>query len=89
MEYVRPKQWPEGRIMREFVITTETNTDLPESFLKENQIGVIPHYYMVEEEVYGGGRELTIKEFYQAMREAKKVGTMASNPAVIEEMFTA
>ena len=75
--------------MREFVITTETNTDLPESFLKENQIGVIPHYYMVEEEVYGDGRELTIKEFYQAMREAKKVGTMASNPAVIEEIFTA
>jgi len=75
--------------MREFVITTETNTDLPESFLAENQIGVIPHYYMVEEEVYGGGRELSIKDFYQAMRETKKVGTMASNPAVIEEIFTA
>ena len=50
---------------------------------------MIPHYYTVEEEVYGGGHELTVKEFYQAMREAKKVGTMASNPAVIEEVFTA
>ena len=75
--------------MREFVITTETNSDLPASYLQENNIGVIPHYYTVEEEVYGGDRELTIKEFYQAMREAKKVGTMASNPAVIEEVFTA
>lgn len=74
---------------REFVITTETNTDLSLSYLQENKIGVIPHYYSVEEEVYGGGRELTIKEFYQEMRNGKKVGTMASNPAVIEETFTA
>lgn len=75
--------------MREFVITTETNTDLSAAYLQENHIGVIPHYYSVEEEIYGEDRELTIKEFYQAMREARKVGTMASNPAVIEEMFTA
>lgn len=76
-------------MMREFVITTESNSDLPASYLQENNIGVIPHYYSVEEEVYGADRELTIKEFYQAMRDAKKVGTMASNPAVIEEVFTA
>jgi len=71
---------------REFVITTETNTDLSLSYLQENKIGVIPHYYTVEEEVYGGGRELTIQEFYQEMRNGKKVGTMASNPAVIAEV---
>lgn len=74
--------------MREFVITTESNSDLPLSYIQENKIGVIPHYYTVEEEVYGDGKELTIPEFYQAMRDQKKVGTMASNPAVIEEMFT-
>ena len=50
---------------REFVITTETNTDISLAYLHENQIGVIPHYYTVGDEVYGGGRELTIKEFYQ------------------------
>ena len=74
---------------REFVITTETNTDLSLAYLQENQIGVIPHYYTVGEEVYGGGRELTIQEFYQEMRDGKKVGTMASNPAVIADVFTA
>lgn len=73
--------------MREFVITTDSNSDLPITYIKENQIGVIPHYYVVEEEIYGDGREMTIKEFYDAMREQKKVGTMASNPAVIEETF--
>ncbi len=73
--------------MREFVITTDSNSDLPLTYIEENRIGVIPHYYMVEDEVYGDGRELTIKEFYEAMRQQKKVGTMASNPAVIEETF--
>ena len=75
--------------MREFVITTESNSDLPLEYIEENQIGVIPHYYTVEEEQYGGDRELSVSEFYAAMRAEKKVGTMASNPAVIEEMFLA
>lgn len=73
--------------MRDFVITTESNSDLSEEFIQENHIGVIPHYYTVEEEMYGENKELTVKEFYQVMREQKPVGTMASNPAVIEEMF--
>lgn len=75
--------------MRDFVITTESNSDLPLEYIEENQIGVIPHYYTVEEEQYGGDRELSIPEFYAAMRAEKKVGTMASNPAVIEDMFLA
>lgn len=74
---------------REFVITTESNSDMPESFLQENGIGVIPHYYTVDGELYGDGKEMTIPEFYDAMRKQKKVATMASNPAVILERFTA
>lgn len=73
--------------MRDFIITTENNSDLSKDFIEENQIGVIPHYYTVGEEVYGDGKELTVEEFYQVMRDQKPVGTMASNPAVIEEMF--
>jgi DegV family protein with EDD domain len=74
--------------MRNFVISTESNADLPEDFIKEHEICVIPHYYSVEEEVYGDGKVLTAKEFYDAMRAEKPAATMASNPAVIEEMFT-
>lgn len=75
--------------MREFIVSTETNCDLSQEFIKANNVCVIPHYYTVEEDVYGDGKELTNKEFYDKMREKHKVGTMASNPAVIEEMFTA
>lgn len=75
--------------MREFIISTETNSDLSAKYLEENQVLVIPHYYNVEEEVYGEeGKLLTIKEFYDEMRAGKKVGTAASNPAVILEKFT-
>lgn len=75
--------------MREFVISTESNCDLPSSYIQENGICVIPHYYTVDEEVFGDGKELSCKEFYDEMRSLKKVGTMASNPGVIEEKFSA
>ncbi len=73
--------------MREFVITTESNSDMDPAYLSENNVGVIPHYYTVGDEEYGGERELTIKEFYDAMRAGKTAATMASNPAVILEKF--
>ncbi len=74
--------------MRDFIISTETNSDMSQEFLQNNDILVIPHYYTVEEDVYGDGNELTIREFYDEMRAGKKAGTMASNPAVILDKFT-
>lgn len=73
--------------MREFVITTDSNCDMDPVYLAENEVGVIPHYYTVENEVYGDGRELTIRQFYDALREGKKSITMASNPDVIRARF--
>lgn len=73
--------------MREFVVSTETNSDLSPVFLSENGVCVIPHYYTVEDDMYGDGKELTEKEFYDEMRAGKKAATMASNPAVILEKF--
>ena len=75
--------------MREFVITTDSNSDMDPVYLAEHEIGVMPHYYTVEEEVYGGDKELSNHEFYDAMRAGKKTTTMASNPAVILEKFEA
>ena len=58
--------------MRDFVISTETNSDMSQEFLTSNDILVIPHYYNVEEDMYGDGNELTIVEFYNEMRAGKK-----------------
>lgn len=74
--------------MREYVLATESNADLSEEFIRANDICVIPHYYAIENEEYGGDRELPIHEFYDALREKKKAKTMASNPAVIYERFS-
>ena len=75
--------------MREYIISTESNADLPEEFIEANNICIIPHYYSIEEKVYGEGEELTTAEFYAEMRSKKKAATMASNPAVILDRFTA
>lgn len=73
--------------MRKFVISTESNADLSKEFVKKHHICVIPHYYTVDDIVYGDDCELTTKEFYDAMRQRKKAATMASNPSVILEKF--
>lgn len=74
--------------MREYILATESNADLTESFIKENNILVIPHYYSLDDKVYGEDEFLTNKQFYDGMRDGKKSGTMASNPAVILDSFT-
>ena len=73
--------------MREFVVATESNCDMDPIFLEENGVCVIPHYYTIEDIEYGDGKELTVEEFYNALREGKNAATMASNPAVILERF--
>lgn len=74
--------------MRDFIIATESNADLTQEYIEQNNILVIPHYYNVEENMYGGDVNITTQEFYQEMRNGKKVGTAASNPAVILDSFT-
>ncbi|MBD5533056.1 MAG: DegV family protein [Lachnospiraceae bacterium] len=73
--------------MRDYVIATESNADLDSAFVKEHDICVIPHYYTLDDEMYGEEKELTPHEFYEEMRAGKKAGTMASNPAVILDRF--
>lgn len=73
--------------MREFVITTDSNCDMDLTYLAEQKVGVIPHYYTVDDEVYGEEKELPVEKFYDALREGKKATTMASNPDVIRKRF--
>ncbi len=75
--------------MNDYVIATESNADLDEAYIKENGICVIPHYYTLDDEMYGEEKTLTPHEFYDEMRAGKKAGTMASNPAVILDRFGA
>lgn len=73
--------------MRDFVITADSNSDLLDEYIKENNIGIIPHYYDLKGITYGDEINLTPKEFYDKMREGQMPTTMASNPEVIRETF--
>lgn len=73
--------------MKEFVITTDSNSDLLPSYIKEKNIGIISHYYDLEGITYGEDHLLSAKEFYDKMRAGIMPTTMASNPAVIRETF--
>ncbi len=73
--------------MKDFVITTDSNSDLLDHYVKEKQIGIIPHYYDIEGVTYGDEINLTPKEFYDKMRAGLMPTTMASNPDVILRTF--
>ena len=73
--------------MRDFVITADSNCDLPLEYVKANNIGIIPHYYDIDGVTNGDEINLTPKEFYDQMRAGKMPTTMASNPAVIRDTF--
>lgn len=75
--------------MKEFIITTDSNSDLLASYINEKQIGIIPHYYDIEGVTYGDEINLTPKEFYDKMRSGLMPTTMASNPEVIRKTFQA
>lgn len=74
--------------MKDFVITTDSNCDLLPEYIKEKEVGIIPHYYELNNTVYGDEVNLTPKEFYDSMRKGLMPTTMASNPAVINSTFS-
>ena len=73
--------------MKDFVITADSNCDLLDDYIKEKNIGIIPHYYDLDGITYGDEINLTLKEFYDKMRTGQMPTTMASNPEVIRETF--
>lgn len=73
----------------DYMITTDSNSDVPAAFLKENEIAVIPQYYAFGDVVYGDERNMEPSEFYATMRKGELPKSMANNPAVIRERFEA
>lgn len=73
--------------MSNYMITSDTTCDLPDSYVKENNIDIIPLYYNLDDIVYGDEVNLEPKEFYNRMREGKMPTTMACNPDSAEKIF--
>lgn len=76
--------------MRPFIISTESTTDLPESFLTEHNILVHPLFYIIDGVTYGQDVPfLAPSVFYDKMQSGIMPTTSASNPESVAEKMTA
>lgn len=73
--------------MSNFVITTDSNSDIPAKYIEQFNLTIIPQYYAFGEDVYGDEKNLSPAEFYQKMRDGALPTSMANNPAVIRTKF--
>jgi len=76
--------------MSQFTIMIDTGCDLPEEFIKENNLAIIPIPFNLDgkEHVEGRWQEITDKQFYDALRSGGKAGTTLINPETFTEVFT-
>lgn len=66
---------------------TDIVSDLTESYINENNIGIIPMYYHFnDEKIYGDDINLSIDEFYKRIN-ISKPNTMGCNPDKICNLF--
>ena len=75
--------------MRDFFITTDSNSDLPQEYIDKFGTVIIPQYYSFEDVVYGDELNMAPAEFYDRMKNGELPQSQANNPAVIEEKFRA
>ena len=67
--------------MENYIITTDSASDLPKSYAQKEQLYIQPLFYNFGQEVYGGQNDLDYKVFYQRMRD----GEMPVTNAIIPE----
>lgn len=73
--------------MRDFVITTDSNSDMPQEYIEKFGTAIIPQYYSFGDTVYGDELHMPPAEFYERMKNGELPQSQANNPAVIEDVF--
>ncbi len=66
--------------MRDYVITTDDNSDLPQEFFREHGVGCAYFSYYIDDKHYTYGNFLPVKEFYDRMRNGSLPTTAQVNP---------
>ena len=75
--------------MRDYCITTDSCSDLPQEWIEKLSTTIIPIYYSFGDTVYGDELNLTPAEFYERMKNDELPLSQGNNPAVVEEKFRA
>ena len=71
--------------MEDFKIITDTTTDLPESYIRENELGIMVVPYIMDGIPQGEERKMEVKEFYDRMRGGMMPTTSQINPETAKE----
>ena len=75
--------------MRQFMISTDTTSDLTKEYCEEHHVLLHPLHYILEGKEYGMELgELTLPEFYQSMRSGNMITTNATNLEYDEKIMT-
>lgn len=73
--------------MNDYVITTDNNSDLPESYFREHGVGCTYLSYAMDGKIYTHGNFLPEHQFYEAMRNGALPTTAQANPEITREMM--
>lgn len=73
--------------MKDYIILTDSTTDLPRSYFKEHQVEFVTLSYTIEGETYEGEHQLDEKEFYHLMRNGSLPTTAQVNPETARNAY--
>lgn len=73
--------------MKQFVITTDTTADLPESYVLEHNLGMLSLTYTLDDVTYDWEHPLDVKLFYEKMRSGSLPTTSQVNPETAKAAF--
>ena len=71
--------------MEDFKIITDTTADLPESYIRENELGIMVVPYIMDGIPQGEEGKMEVKEFYDRMRGGMMPTTSQINPETAKE----
>ncbi len=73
---------------KDYVITTDTSSDLPVSYLEENEIGLMSLSFIINGQTYReADRIMTPQEFYSLLKSGSMAQTSQVTPAEAEALF--
>ncbi|MCR5154854.1 MAG: DegV family protein [Lachnospiraceae bacterium] len=73
--------------MADYVLSTDSTADLPADYIKEKGIVIQSLHYCFGNDVYGGDREMPVKDFYARMRGGEMPTTNATVPDEVRVSF--
>ena len=73
--------------MSNFIITTDTTSDLPEDYIALHHLGILSLTYTIEGQTYSRENPLPVEDFYQKMRNGSLPTTSQVNPEEAKSIF--